>query len=66
MKTIEIQFEDKEIKFLNEFRKKVIKNAKEITRANVLLLVNKGMKIKDIVKITGVSRDTLMNIKKKR
>jgi hypothetical protein len=30
MKTIEIQLENKEIKFLNEFKKKGIKNAREM------------------------------------
>jgi transposase len=65
MKTIEIQLEDKEIKFLNEFKKKGIKNAREITRANILLLVNDGMKIKEIAKILGISRDTVTNIKKR-
>jgi len=47
-----------------KFKKKGIKNAIEITRVNILLLINDGMKTKKIVKVLGVDHDTVINIKK--
>jgi len=55
----------KEVKYLSDFVRKGRKSARELTRAHVLLLVNKGrteMEIKDTLEI---SRATVSNIKKR-
>jgi len=60
-----IKLTEKEVEYLNAFVKKGRKSARELTRARVLLLVNRGrteMEIKDLV---GISRATVSNIKKR-
>jgi len=60
-----IKLTEKEVEYLSAFVKKGRKSARELTRARVLLLVNRGrteMEIKDMV---GISRATVSNIKKR-
>jgi transposase len=60
-----IKLTEKEVEYLSAFIKKGRKSARELTRAHVLLLVNRGkteMEIKDMV---GISRATVSNIKKR-
>ena len=60
-----IKLTEKEVEYLSAFVKKGRKSARELTRAHILLLVNRGrteMEIKDMV---GISRATVSNIKKR-
>ena len=60
-----IKLTEKEMEYLGAFVKRGWKSARELTRARVLLLVNKGrteMEIKDTLEI---SRATVSNIKKR-
>ncbi|MDR1819077.1 MAG: helix-turn-helix domain-containing protein, partial [Methanobrevibacter sp.] len=65
MKAVKIELTDNEIRFLKEFKKKGMRNAREIMRANVLLQVNKGLKIKNIAEDLEIHRDTVRKIKKR-
>jgi len=57
--------EEDEIQFLNGFVKKGCRKAREVYRANVLLLANKGEKDTRIAEILSVHRKTVGMIKKK-
>jgi transposase len=65
MMLIGIKLKDDEVESLNEFKRKGTKNAREIMRANILSLANNGEKTKNIVKLLGVNRNTVVNIKKR-
>ena len=65
MKSLEIQLEEGEVKFLNEFVKKGFRKAREVYRANVLILANKGERDKRIAEILSIHRDTVYRIKKR-
>ncbi len=60
-----IKLSDKEVEYLRAFVKKGRKSARELTRAHVLLLVNKGRPEMEIKDILGISRATVSNIKKR-
>ncbi|WP_067091594.1 helix-turn-helix domain-containing protein, partial [Methanobrevibacter curvatus] len=45
--------------------KKMVKKEKEINRARILLLLNKGKKIEDIADILDISVSTIAKIKKR-
>ncbi len=63
--TIEIELNEEEREFLEEFVKKGTKKARAIARANILLLADKDYRIKDISDIVGVHRQTVWRIKKR-
>ncbi|MDR1818632.1 MAG: helix-turn-helix domain-containing protein [Methanobrevibacter sp.] len=65
MEAIQIKLKENEVKFLKEFKKKGMRNAREIMRANVLLSANNGEKPKEISEKLDVHRNTIMQIKKK-
>jgi len=65
MKSLEIQLEEGEVRFLNEFVKKGFRKVKEVYRANALLLANKGEKNERIAEILSIHRDTVYRIKKR-
>jgi len=44
MKSLELHLKGDEVKFLNEFTKKGNRKAREILRANILLVASKGEK----------------------
>lgn len=54
-----------EVKFLNEFKNEGKKSIREINRANILLLLNKGKIINDIVDFLDVDRKTVWRTRKK-
>lgn len=56
---------EKEVQYLKEFVKKGQKDAREITRARILLLVNKGKMDTEIVELLDVGRNTVGRIKKR-
>jgi transposase-like protein len=56
-----IKLEDHEVNFLLDFVKKGHKNARELTRARILLLANQQKGVTEIAKILGVSRNTTFN-----
>jgi transposase len=60
-----IKLEDHEVNFLLDFVKKGAKNARELTRARILLLANQQKGVTEIAKILGVSRNTTFNIRKR-
>ncbi|KXA98455.1 transposase [candidate division MSBL1 archaeon SCGC-AAA259M10] len=63
--TVEIELEEDERDFLRDFVKKGTKKAREIARANILLLVDKGFPVKEIADILEVHRRTVWKIKKR-
>jgi transposase len=65
MKSLEIQLKEPEIKFLKEFIKRGNKNAREVLRANILLVTNKGEKDTRIAEILSTHRQTVWRIKKR-
>ena len=60
-----IKLTEKEAEYLSAFVKKGRKSARELTRAHVLLLVNKGRTEMEIKDTMGISRATVSNIKKR-
>jgi putative transposase len=54
-----IKLKPSEIKFLNEFKNEGSKSIRQINRANILLLLNKGKKVRDIVDFLDVERTTV-------
>lgn len=64
MKT-QIKLKKEEHKFLQEFIRKGTKKAREIARANVLLLLDKGWEVNTISKMLNVHRQRIWRIKKR-
>lgn len=64
MKSLEIRLKEEEIEFLNDFVKNGYRKAKEIYRANVLLLANEKEKDAKIAEILSIDRNTVFRIKK--
>jgi transposase len=62
---LQIKLEDNEVSFLIDFVRKGHKNARELTRALILLLSNQKKGITEIVETLGVSRNTTLNIRKR-
>ena len=60
-----IKLTEKEVGYLSVFVKKGRKSARELTRAHVLLLVNRGRTEMEIKDTMGISRATVSNIKKR-
>ena len=60
-----IKLPDEDVNYLNAFVKKGKKSARELTRAHILLLVNKGRTENEIKAILGISRATVSNVKKR-
>ena len=52
-----IEFEGDEVQYLIDFVKKGQKNARELTRARILLLANKNKKNTEIVETLNVGRN---------
>jgi transposase len=62
---LQIKLEDQEVNFLMDFVRTGHKSAREITRARVLLLSNQQKMGTKIAKILGISRNTVLLIKKR-
>ncbi len=62
---IKIELEEDEYQFLMTFVNKGQKNARELTRARILLLANKNKSDKEIVEILNIGRNTVGRIKKR-
>jgi transposase len=62
---VQIKLEEDEIKYLRNFVKNGQKDARELTRARILLLANKNRKDAEIVEILDVGRNTVGRIKKR-
>ena len=60
-----IKLKDDEEQYLQDFVKKGEKNARELTRARILLLANKKKKNVEIAEILNVGRNTVGRIKKR-
>jgi len=65
MKSIAVQLEEGEVRFLKEFVTKGVKKAREVYRANTLLLANKGMTNKQIAEVLSIDNQTVYRIKKR-
>ena len=65
MKTLQIKLKKEERKFLENFIKKGTKKAREIARANVLLLLDEGWEVSEIAKIVKTHRQRIWRIKKR-
>jgi transposase len=59
----QIELPEDEVEYLNAFVKKGKKNARELTRAHVLLLINREKTEMEIKDLLGISRATVSNIK---
>jgi transposase len=62
---LNINLKNNEVKFLTNFIKKGMKNARSLTRARILLLANQGKGDTEIAKTLGVSRSTALRIRKR-
>lgn len=62
---IKIILEEKELQYLRNFVKKGNRDARELTRARILLLANKNRSDADIVEILDVGRNTVGRVKKR-
>lgn len=62
---LQIKLEDHEVNFLMDFVRTGHKSAREITRARVLILSNQQKMGIEIAKILGISRNTVLLIKKR-
>ena len=62
---VQIKLEDDEVQYLRNFVKKGHKDARELTRARIILLANKNRKDAQIVEILDVGRNTVGRIKKR-
>jgi len=62
---LQIKLEDHEVNFLHNFVRKGHKNARELTRARILLLSNQQKGVTEITETLGVSRNTTLNIRKR-
>ncbi|EQD58871.1 transposase [mine drainage metagenome] len=60
-----IRLKKGERKFLKEFVSKGVKSAREISRANILLLADKGQDTKEISKAVSITRQKVWRIKKR-
>lgn len=65
MKSLQIKLKKEERKFLENFIKKGIRKAREIARANVLLLLDEGWEVNEIANIVKVHRQRIWRIKKR-
>ena len=62
---IKITLEEEELQYLRNFVKKGNRDARELTRARILLLANKNRSDADIVEILDVGRNTAGRVKKR-
>jgi len=60
-----VQLEADEVRFLKEFVTKGVRKAREVYRANTLLLANKGMNNKQIADVLSIDSQTVYRIKKR-
>ena len=60
-----MKLEDAEVKFLQDFVNKGHKNAREITRARILLLANQQKRDTEIARTLCIDRSTALRIRKK-
>jgi putative transposase len=60
-----LKLKPKEVMFLKQFIRKGQKSARALTRANILLLLNRGETGDDIANRLNVHRDTVYNVKKR-
>lgn len=65
MKSLKIRLKEEEVQFLNIFVKNGLRKAREVYRANVLLLADKGKKDVEIAEILSINRQTVARVKKK-
>jgi putative transposase len=62
---IKITLEEEELQYLRNFVKKGNRDARELTRARILLLANKNRSDADIVEILDIGRNTVGRVKKR-
>lgn len=65
MKSLQIKLKKEERKFLENFIKTGTKKAREIARANILLLLDEGWDVNEVANILKVHRQRIWRIKKR-
>lgn len=65
MKDSAIKLTLKEIRFLKEFKQADSRSLREINRANILLILNKGKQALEIAEFLDVGRNTVSRVKQK-
>lgn len=65
MKTIFVPLTLKQVKFLKEFKQQGKRSLREINRANILLLLDKGKQAMEITDFLDVGRNTVSRTKQK-
>lgn len=65
MKKIQIKLSPEEVDFLKEFKEQKGRTLRQINRANILLLCDKGKAEKDIAEFLDVGTNTIWRIKKR-
>jgi len=65
MKHIRISLTAEQVKFLKEFKEQEKRSLREINRANILLLLNKGKLAEEIAEFLDIGRNTVSRTKQK-
>ena len=65
MKNKRVKLKPKQVKYLKVFKNQGKKSVREINRANILLLLNKGKKTPEITDFLDIGRNTVSRIKQK-
>lgn len=65
MRSLKIRLNEKEVKLLENFIRKGKRKAREIYRANILLLANKGERDTRIARTLSIHRRTVWRVKKR-
>lgn len=65
MKSLQIKLKKEERKFLENLIKKGTKKAREIARANILLLLDEGWEVNEVANIVKAHRQRVWRIKKR-
>lgn len=65
MKHTTINLTSRQVKFLKDFKQQDKRSLRQINRANILLLLDKGKQAKEIVEFLDVGRNTVSRTKQK-
>lgn len=65
MKQTTINLTPEEVKFLKEFKEQEKRSLREINRANILMLLNKGKQASEIADFLDIGRNTVSRTKQK-
>lgn len=65
MKQARVNLTTEQVKFLRDFKEREKRSLREINRANILLLLNKGKRSEEIAEFLDIGRNTVSRTKQK-